>query len=174
MIDKLCKGVLPFSVFLPFSVLGILAMGSCLLVSGCNGAGDSTSGAESGGVTLTWIATRQYDDGVEIRYGHVGNKVSAGDQFQPAVIVTKNGKVLPLVGVDVRERNDDPNLVIAGGIPLNFEEAENGNPAYYAVLPRMGMVVPKDAVDIFQIEFEIRLNQRRGESFIEKVDIKLD
>jgi len=81
---------------------------------------------------LIWEGEPKQHAGLEIKLGHHGKHLHAGEEVEPAVSITKDGKPVSDAKVFNALVNNDGQKVLAEEVPTVYEPTTEEEPAHYA------------------------------------------
>lgn len=118
---------------------------------------ESAGGGHSHGHThgeddaLLWEGAPKNHNGLEIKLGHHGKHLHAGEEVEPAVSITRGGQPVSDAKVFNSLLNADGSTVLSEEVATVFEPTTADEPAHYA---QGGLMIPKDAKEVV-IRFRI-------------------
>lgn len=104
--------------------------------------GEGHSHSHSGDDALVWEGEPKQFAGMTIKLGHHGAHLHAGEEVEPAVSITKDGKPVDNVKVFNALITKDGSEVLAKEVGTVYEPETSEEPAHYA---QGGLKIPADA-----------------------------
>lgn len=103
--------------------------------------GEGHSHSHSGDDALVWEREPKEYMGMMIKLGHHGSHLHAGEEIEPAVSITKDGKPVDNVKVFNALVTKDGSKVLADEVATVYEPPTKAEPAHYA---QGGLKIPAD------------------------------
>ncbi|MFI4875444.1 MAG: hypothetical protein ACIALR_08910 [Blastopirellula sp. JB062] len=113
--------------------------------------GEGHSHSHGGDDALVWIGEPKKHAGMVIKLGHHGQHLHKGEEVEPAVEITQNGKPVADAKVFNALVTQDGGAVLAKEVGTIYEPATPQEPAHYA---QGGLKIPTDAQSV-AIRFRI-------------------
>lgn len=106
-----------------------------------NGGGHAHSHAHGADDALVWKDGPKTHNGLEIKLGHHGQHLHAGETVEPAVSITRDGQPVSDAKVFNSLLSGDKGTVLAEEVATIFEPTTPEEPAHYA---QGALAIPKD------------------------------
>lgn len=110
---------------------------------------------------LVWEGEPKEHAGLEIKLGHHGKHLHAGQEVEPAVSITRDGKPVSDAKVFNSLVSEDGTTVLAEEVPTVYEPTTEDEPAHYA---QGALAVPKDVKKVV-IRFRVVIEGADPETF---------
>lgn len=117
---------------------------------------------------LVWEGDSKEHAGMTIKLGHHGAHLHAGEEVEPAVSITKDGKPVDNVEVFNALVTKDGSQVLAKEVATIYEPETAEEPAHYA---QGGLKIPADAKDV---AIRFRIVPAEGDSVTYDVPIMIE
>ncbi len=124
--------------------------------------------SHSGDDALVWEGAPKEHAGMTIKLGHHGAHLHAGEEVEPAVSITKDGKPVDNVEVFNALVTKDGSQVLAKEVATVYEPETSEEPAHYA---QGGLKIPADAKEV---AIRFRIVPAKGEPVTYDVPIKVE
>lgn len=124
--------------------------------------------SHSGDDALVWEGSPKEHAGMTIKLGHHGAHLHAGEEVEPAVSITKDGKPVDNVEVFNALVTKDGSEVLAKEVATVYEPETSEEPAHYA---QGGLKIPADAKEV---ALRFRIVPAEGEPVTYDVPISLE
>ena len=123
-----------------------------------HGAGGHTHGEDD---ALVWEGEPVEHAGTQLLLGHHGKHLHAGEEVEPAVSITRDGKPVTDAKVFNALVSADGKTVLAKEVPTIFEPTTEDEPAHYA---QGALAIPKDVKKV-AIRFRVVLSGEEAKTF---------
>jgi len=123
-----------------------------------HGAGGHTHGEDD---ALVWEGEPVEHAGTQLLLGHHGKHLHAGEEVEPAVSITRDGKPVTDAKVFNALVSPDGETVLAKEVPTVFEPTTEEEPAHYA---QGALAIPKDVKKV-AIRFRVVLTGEEAKTF---------
>ncbi|MDA0587727.1 MAG: hypothetical protein O2820_05060 [Planctomycetota bacterium] len=130
-----------------------------------HGTGGHSHGEDD---ALVWEGKPVEHAGTQLLLGHHGKHLHAGEEVEPAVSITRDGKPVTDAKVFNALVSADGKTVLAKEVPTIFEPTTKDEPAHYA---QGALVIPKDVKKV-AIRFRVVLAGEEAKTF--DVPIKVE
>jgi hypothetical protein len=117
---------------------------------------------------LVWVGEPRSHAGLEIKLGHHGKHLHAGEEVEPAVSITRDGKPVSDAKVFNSLMSADGATVLAKEVATVYEPTTADEPAHYA---QGGLTIPKDAKEAV-IRFRIVPAEGEAATFDVRIEAK--